>query len=78
MLDRDTLRDYCLKQKGAAAEFPFGPDAEVFKVIGKMFALIPVNADPATISLKCDPTLAVMLRQTYPAVTSAYHMNKFI
>ena len=75
-MNRAMLRDYCLSKNGAVAEFPFGPDAEVFKVMGKMFALIPVGANPPTISLKCDPVLAEMLRQTYPAVKPGYHLNK--
>ena len=76
MLDREALRAHCLAQKAAVAEFPFGPEAEVFKVMGKMFALIPTDDDPPTISLKCDPVLAEMLRQTYPAVIPGYHLNK--
>lgn len=76
MLDRNALRDYCLSRKAAKAEFPFGPEAEVFKVMGKMFALIPTDANPPSISLKCDPVLAEMLRQTYPAVIPGYHLNK--
>lgn len=76
MIDRAALRGYCLSRKSARAEFPFGPEAEVFKVMGKMFALIPVDANPPTINLKCDPALAEMLRQTYPTVTPGYHMNK--
>lgn len=75
-MDRTALRDYCLSKKGAVAEFPFGPEAEVFKVADKMFGLVPTDADPPTISLKCDPTLAEMLRQTYAAVIPGYHMNK--
>ena len=77
-MDRNALRDYCLSQKAATSEFPFGPEAEVFKVLGKMFALIPVDANPQSVSLKCDPVLAEMLRQTYEAVTPGYHMNKFM
>jgi len=61
---------------GAVEEFPFGPDAAVFKVMGKMFALMPVVADPPTISLKCDPIEAVILRQQYPSVQPGYHLNK--
>ncbi len=75
-MNRKALRDYCLQQQAVVAEFPFGSEAEVFKVLGKMFALIPVDAEPPTISLKCDPVLAEMLRQTYPAVVPGYHMNK--
>lgn len=75
-MERNVLRNYCLSKKGTIAEFPFGPDTEVFKVVGKMFALIPKNAHPPTISLKCDPALAEMLRQTYEAVIPGYHLNK--
>lgn len=74
-MDRTALRDYCLSKAGTTAEFPFGPEAEVFKVIGKMFALIPMDA-PLSISLKCDPALAEILRQTYPAVIPGYHLSK--
>jgi predicted DNA-binding protein (MmcQ/YjbR family) len=74
-MERAELRAYCLSQKAAVEEFPFGDEAAVFKVMGKMFALLPVKG-PVTISLKCDPDFAAMLRDTYPAVTPAYHMNK--
>lgn len=76
MLNRQDLRTYCLSMTGAYEEFPFGPEAAVFKVKGKMFALIPVDDDPTSISLKCDPVEAVMLRQNYASVQPGYHMNK--
>lgn len=75
-MERATLRQHCLRQPGAFEDFPFGPEAAVYKVGGKMFALIPVDVEGATISLKCDPTWAEILRQTYPAVTPGYHLNK--
>ena len=70
----DELRAYCLSRKGAFEDFPFG-DNPVFKVGGKMFALL-ARDEPARIWLKCDPTLAIMLRDTYPAVTTAPYMDK--
>lgn len=78
-MNRTDLETCCLSKKGAVGEYPFGPDALVIKVMGKMFALIPVTLaeDMPSISLKCDPTLAEMLRQTYPdTVTPGYHLNK--
>ena len=75
-MNRDEVREYCLSMKGAVSEFPFGPDAEVFKVMGKMFALIPVSANTVSISLKCDPVLAEVLRENYAAVIPGYHLNK--
>lgn len=74
MLTRDDLRAYCNKLPEAEETFPFDADTLVMKVVGKMFALIP--ADGASISLKCEPELAVILRQTYPAVQGGYHLNK--
>ncbi len=74
MLSYEDVRAYCLSRPAAVEEFPFGPDVRVFKVMGKMFALMPV--DTLSISLKCDPVLAQMQRDTYPAVQPGYHLNK--
>jgi len=53
-MDSQALRAYCLTKKEAVETFPFGDDVRVFKVLGKMFALVPVGG-PASISLKCEP-----------------------
>ena len=74
-MNRADVHAYCLSRKGAKEEFPFGPDVSVYKIKGKMFALLTLEA-PIRISLKCDPILAEMLRQTYPAVQPGYHLNK--
>ena len=76
MSDREHLRSFCLTKHGAFEDFPFGEEVAVYKVMGKVFALLPVDADPPTISLKCDPILAGMLRETYPTVTPGWHLNK--
>ncbi|MDG2112338.1 MAG: MmcQ/YjbR family DNA-binding protein [Actinomycetota bacterium] len=70
------LVDRCLEQPEATEEFPFGDDVSVIKVAGKMFALVPKRATPATISLKCDPDFAISLRARYAAVIGGYHLNK--
>jgi predicted DNA-binding protein (MmcQ/YjbR family) len=73
-----TLDELCaaiLAYPEAIEDQPFGPGALVYKVRGKMFALVaPEN--PPSVSLKCNPVLATMLRDTYPAVTGGYHLNK--
>lgn len=69
------LHNYLMKQKGAQEERPFGPDVRVYKVMGKMFALIPDDA-PLRISLKCDPDEALFLRDMYTAVQPGYHLHK--
>ena len=76
MLDRNTLRDYCLSLTEAYEDFPFGEDVAVLKVRDKMFALIPVDTSPISISLKADPQEAILQRQRYQAVTAGYHLNK--
>jgi predicted DNA-binding protein (MmcQ/YjbR family) len=70
------LRDYCIARPGATESFPFGDSALVFKVEGKMFALLAMEPRPPKISLKCDPHRAVELRERTPAVQPGYHMNK--
>lgn len=70
------VEEYCLSLPGAIEDYPFGETAAVFKVGGKMFALTSPAGGPTSINLKCEPTLAIQLRQTYPAITPGYHMNK--
>lgn len=60
----------------AAREYPFGEDVAVYKVSGKMFALITEGKDPLQLSLKCDPNLSEVLREKYDEVMPGYHLNK--
>ncbi|MGH9197267.1 MAG: MmcQ/YjbR family DNA-binding protein [Acidimicrobiia bacterium] len=75
-MDLEDLRGYCLSKPGADESYPFGPGALVMKVGGKLFAIIADESDPLTLSLKCEPDIAVMLRSHYPAVGPGYHLNK--
>jgi predicted DNA-binding protein (MmcQ/YjbR family) len=74
-MQRHELHAYVLDRKGVTEERPFGPDAAVFKVMGKMYALIP-DDEPLRITLKCDPDEALFQRDMYPAVQPGYYMNK--
>ncbi|HEX3419980.1 MAG TPA: MmcQ/YjbR family DNA-binding protein [Candidatus Udaeobacter sp.] len=75
-MDLAEFREYCLTKRGASEEIPFGPDVLVFKVAGKMFALAALDELPTTVNLKCDPDLALDLRDRYEQVRPGYHMNK--
>src|SRR5438128_12182792 len=75
-MDLEHFREYCLKKHGATEGTPFGPDVVVFKVGGKMFALAALDEVPTTANLKCDPDLALKLRDRYEQVRPGYHMNK--
>ena len=48
----------------------------MFKVAGKMFALSALEREPLEVSVKCEPELAVELRNSYPAIRPGYHLNK--
>ena len=75
-MDAAALRAWCLRQPGAIEDFPFGPEHSVFKVAGKMFALSALDRTPLEVSVKCEPELAVGLRDSYPAIRPGYHLNK--
>ena len=75
-MDLAKFREYCLSKPEATEGTPFGPDVLVFKVSGKIFALASLDEVPAKANLKCDPDLALELRDRYEQVTPGYHMNK--
>ena len=70
------LRALCMGFAGAEETYPFSPDATVFKVAGKIFAIAHLSAQPPRISLKCEPDLALALRNDHPAITPGYHLDK--
>src|SRR5207302_9192015 len=76
LMDLAKFREYCLSKPDATEGTPFGPDTLVFKVGGKMFALASLDEVPARANLKCNPDLALELRDRYEQVRPGYHMNK--
>jgi predicted DNA-binding protein (MmcQ/YjbR family) len=75
-MNLEQFREYCLSKPSATESTPFGPDVLVFKVGDKMFALAALDEVPTKANLKCDPDLALDLRDRYEQVTPGYHMNK--
>lgn len=75
-MDPETVYNYLLAKPAAEETFPFDEDTLVMKVMGKMFALIPLERLPLQVNLKCDPAHALELREQYVAVQEPYHMNK--
>ena len=75
----DQLREYCISKKGVTEEFPFDDVTLVFKVMGKMFALVGLGRwenGQTQINLKCKPEWAEELRGEYESINPGYHMNK--
>src|SRR5438309_2640990 len=75
-MDGAAVLAWSRSRPGVTEELPFGPDTQVFKVGGKMFAVCPAVPVPDRVSLKCDPHFAQRLRADHDGITAAYHMNK--
>jgi predicted DNA-binding protein (MmcQ/YjbR family) len=68
--------DACARQPGAELSYPFGDEAAVYKVAGKIFAIVGVERTPPRVTLKCDPEHGEFLRGEHAAIAPGYHMNK--
>lgn len=75
-MNLEEIREFCLSKKGVEEDFPFDNDTLVFKVKGKLFFLTSISTKPLRFNVKCDPGLAVELREKYKFVHPGYHMNK--
>lgn len=75
-MDVEQLREFCLGLKGCTEGFPFDSETLVFKVGGKMFCLVSLEKSPLTFNVKCDPELALDLRERYSGVQPGHHMSK--
>ena len=73
---------YLQSLPGAWIDYPYGPDVVVYKVgkaseeSEKMFALVVEGSVPLRVSLRCDPQLAVLLREKYESIQPGYNLNK--
>lgn len=74
-MDVETARNLCLEKPGSTESLPFDEETLVFKVKGKMFALLSLSGD-LMLNLKCDPEKALELREQHEDITPGYHMNK--
>lgn len=71
----ESLREYCLSLPLATEDFPFDETTLVFRVVGKIFAMLDLER-PDVVSLKCNPDYALQLREEHPEISRAWHMNK--
>lgn len=76
-MNLEDFRLLCLSLMGATEGFPFGERWLVFKVEGKVFALMDLEQSPTRVSLKCNPSYALELRETHlEKIIPGYHLNK--
>ena len=75
-MDPVELRRCCLSKPCTAEDFPFGEQVSVFKLAGKVFAIVDLDRVPLEVSVKCDPDVAEALRSTHTAIRPGYHLNR--
>lgn len=74
------IEDYLLQLPKVWLDYPFGEGTAVYKFgdkpDGKIVAIIAEDSKPLRVSLKCEPKLALLLREKYESVLPGYHLNK--
>lgn len=69
---KQEIIEHCLSKRHSYKDYPFDDVTLVIKVHKKIFAIFGENS----ISLKCDPNLAVNLRNQFEGVKPGWHLNK--
>ena len=72
----EEIRDYCLSKPDVEESLPFGPEVLVFKTNSKIFLLLMLDSEQIQFNVKCNPDVAIELREKYNCVLPGYHMNK--
>jgi predicted DNA-binding protein (MmcQ/YjbR family) len=80
-IDADALTAFLADLNGAEETYPFGPEARVYKVAGKVFSIdtAPVSSADApepSITLKALPENVPRLIRSVDGIDPGYHMNK--
>jgi predicted DNA-binding protein (MmcQ/YjbR family) len=75
-MKKSQIESHLASFKGAESSSPFGPEALVFKVMNKMFALVSQQEEPTRVTLKCRPADAETLVAEYESIIPGYYMNK--
>lgn len=72
----EEVRKYCLSLPDTEEAMPYGEDWVVFRVGGKIFLHIWLEAPIPTIAVKLLSERGEELREEYNAFSPAYHLNK--
>lgn len=75
-MELSELKTYLQSKLAVTEELPFGPEALVYKVCGKMYALVAWQEVPLKITLKVDPAQADLQRAMFASIKPGYYMNK--
>lgn len=69
-------RQRCAELPASGESQPFGDEADVWKVRGKVFALLGRGVLKHPLTLKAEPEFAGIIRERYSEIRPGYHMNK--
>ena len=79
-MTHEEFAKYILDLPKVWLDYPFDKGTAVYKFgdkpDGKIVAVVIESSKPLRISLKCDPTLAKMLREKYETVLPGQNLNK--
>lgn len=75
-MKKEIIEKYLAAFAGSENSYPFGPEALVFKVMGKMFALVSQAEEIPRVTIKCFPEDGALLVSQFQSVEPGYYMNK--
>ena len=75
-MNHEVIREFALRFPHATEGFPFDESSLVFKVRGKIFAILNLNSQPPRINLKNRPERNIELRESCDWILPGYHANK--
>ena len=72
----EEVRLYALSLPGTTEDQAYGADCVLFRIEGKIFLHIWLNAPEPTCAVKLPPEQGQTLRDHYDGIRPAYHLNK--
>lgn len=72
----EDVRQYALSLNERVTEDLFAEEWISWRIEGKWFLLMQLDAPEPRVAVKLQPDVAAELREKYEGVTPAYHMNK--
>ncbi len=75
-MDLISVREYALSLHPLVTEELFAEEWISWRIAGKWFLLMQLDAPEPRVAVKLPPSLASDLRERYDGVRPAYHMNK--
>ena len=75
-MDIEALREFALSLHPEVTEELFAKEWISWRIAGKWFLLMQLEAPEPRVAVKLPPDIATELRDRYEGVRPAYHMNK--